>query len=86
MCVPLRVQDIYLLGVGVHEVSGVVSGDLQGVSLAGLLLRRLDRHARAKVDPTVRRFVLGLHRVETKTNRPHSRLTAYLVRVAWYTM
>ena len=39
--------------------------NLKGVSLARLLLRRLDRHARAKVDPPVRRFVLGLQPMET---------------------
>lgn len=50
----------YLLRVGVHEVGGVVRGHLQGVSLAGLLLRRLDRHARAQVNSSVRSLVLGL--------------------------
>lgn len=50
----------YLLGVGVHEVRCFVGGNLEGVSLAGLLLRRLDRHARAKVDSPVRSLVLRL--------------------------
>lgn len=56
----LRNVSVHLLSVGVHVVRRIMSRYLESISLACLLFRRFHRHARAEVDPPVRRFVLRL--------------------------